>query len=132
MLEVHRHDEEPQASPIDYLERWMLHNELFGDSVEFVGALDTVAGLRMVIRQPAIKGQPASDEQIHQFFAESGWKRFKIEGDIAYFDPTRELVVSDTHRGNIILMENGVFAPIDLRVQPLNSALLDAVKRLTS
>ena len=41
MLVIHRHDEEPQASPIAYLERWHLHNELFGDSVEFIGALNT-------------------------------------------------------------------------------------------
>ena len=41
MLVVHRPDEEPAASPIAYLERWQLHNTLFGDAVEFLGALDT-------------------------------------------------------------------------------------------
>jgi len=42
MLVIHRHDEEPKASPIAYLERWALHNELFGDGVTL---LDTVAKL---------------------------------------------------------------------------------------
>ena len=41
MLVIHRLNEEPSASPIDYLERWMWHNRLFGDTVEFIGALDT-------------------------------------------------------------------------------------------
>ena len=132
MLVVHRHDEEPQASPIDYLERWHLHNEIFGDSAEFIGALDTPRGMRLLIRQPAIQGKPATDKQIDCFFSESGWKRFQIGGDIAYFDQDRKLVVSDTHRGNIIVMEDGFLAPIDLRVQPLSEALLDIVQQLTN
>jgi len=131
MLVVHRHDEEPQASPIDYLERWHLHNEIFGDSVEFIGALNTPTGMRLLIRQPAIQGKPATDKQIGRFFSESGWKRFQIDGDIAYFDPVRSLVVSDTHRGNIIFMEDGILAPIDLRVQALSDTLLDIVQQLT-
>lgn len=33
MKVVHRHVEEPKESPIGYLVRWLLHNELFGDSI---------------------------------------------------------------------------------------------------
>lgn len=131
MLVIHRSDEEPAASPIAYLERWLLHNELFGDSVEFLGALDTHQGLRLIISQPAILGQPATEQQIKDFFTSSGWKRFQIDGDLAYFDPQRQIVVSDTHRGNIILMDDGLLAPIDLRVQPLTPSLLDIVTKLT-
>lgn len=40
--------------------------------------------------------------------------------------------ISDTHRGNIILMSDGLLAPIDLRVQPVAGALLDTVVKLTS
>ena len=43
LLVVHRTNEEPKASPIDYLERWALHNELFGDEVVFLGALSSHA-----------------------------------------------------------------------------------------
>ncbi|MFC4994460.1 hypothetical protein [Rubritalea tangerina] len=131
MLVVHRADEEPAASPIAYLERWLLHNEIFGDSVEFLGALDTDQGMRLLISQPAILGQPATDAQIKDFFTSSGWKRFQIANDIAYFEPQRQIVVSDTHRGNLILMGDGLLAPIDLRVQPLTPSLLDIVTKLT-
>lgn len=132
LLVVHRPHEEHKASPIGYLERWYLHNEVFGDQVVFVGALQTEAGLRLLIRQPAIAGKPATDEQIQQFFTDSGWKRFIIEGNTAFFDPERNIVISDTHRGNIILMEDGLLAPIDLRVQRLSGALLDSVVKLCS
>jgi hypothetical protein len=132
LLVVHRPNEEHKASPIAYLERWHLHNELFGDLVGFLGALESPNGLRLIIRQPAIAGTPATDEEIQRFFIDSGWKRFVIEGNVAFFDPSRHLVISDTHRGNIILMEDGLLAPIDLRVQPLTGSLLDTVTKLCS
>lgn len=39
-------------------------------------------------------------------------------------------MISDTHRGNLIKMEDGLLAPIDLRVQPASGAVLDTVTRL--
>ena len=39
LLVIHRPNDEPRASPVAYLERWALHNELFGDNVRFLGAL---------------------------------------------------------------------------------------------
>lgn len=131
MLVIHRPHDEPKASPIAYLERWLLHNDLFGDDVSFVGMLETEEGLRLIIRQTAIKGSPATEQQIVRFFAESSWKPFTIGHNIAYFDPDRHIVVSDTHRGNLVLMPDGVLAPIDLRVQHLSGSLLDTVLRLT-
>lgn len=125
MRVLHRLDEEERASPIAYLERWHLHNELFGDSVRFLGALEEGGEMRLVIEQPAIRGEPATLEQIHEFFAGSGWRRFTVNGDIAYFDPELRVAISDTHRGNLILMADGLLAPIDLRVQALDGALLD-------
>lgn len=127
MLVIYRQDEEEQASPIAYLERWHLHNELFGDRVRFLGALEADGRLRLIIQQQAIEGEPATLEQINDFFTGNGWRRFMANGEVAYFDPERNVVISDTHRGNIILMEDGLLAPIDLRVQPLSGALLDYV-----
>jgi hypothetical protein len=130
LLVIHRPHEEPKASPIDYLERWLLHNEIFGDQVSFLGALLSDSGLRLLIRQPAIAGSPATLEEIRRFFTDSGWISFDLEGNTAFFDPARKIVISDTHRGNIILMADGLLAPIDLRVQPLSGACLDTVARL--
>lgn len=132
LLVIHRANEEQKASPIDYLERWALHNELFGDEVAFLGALATDSGLRLLIRQPAIAGTPATEEEIRHFFISSGWQSFVIEGNVAYFDPERRVVISDTHRGNLIKMDDGLLAPIDLRVQAVSGALLGIVQGLAS
>jgi hypothetical protein len=127
LLVLHRPDEEELASPIAYLERWHLHNELFGDRVRFVGVLEESGQMRLFIEQQAIVGIPATLEQINDFFIRNGWKRFTAGGEVAFFDPERQVAISDTHRGNLILMEGGLLAPIDLRVQPLSGALLDYV-----
>lgn len=130
LLVIHRPHEEPKASPISYLERWHLHNQLFGDEVIFIGALQCSDGLRLIIQQPAIKGRPASDKEIASFFSESGWRPFTIDDNIAYFDPEHHIVVSDTHRGNFVLMSDDKLAPIDLRVQLISDSLLDTVIKL--
>jgi hypothetical protein len=127
LLVIYRPDEEERASPIDYLERWHLHNELFGDSVSFMGVLEQGGKLSLIVQQLAIEGVPATLQQINDFFIHSGWKCFKVGDEIAYFDPERNVVISDTHRGNLILMSDGLLAPIDLRVQLISGAILDYV-----
>ena len=127
LLVLYRLDEEERASPIAYLERWHLHNELFGDSVRLLGVLEEGDRLRLVIEQPAIEGKPATLEQINEFFTSNGWRRFTTNNEVAYFDPEFQVVISDTHQGNLILMDDGLLAPIDLRVQLVSGALLDYV-----
>jgi hypothetical protein len=129
---VHRPDEDCRASPIDYLERWQLHNEFFGDDVRFLGAVSTDKGLRLIVEQPAISGVPANEDQIRAFFVGNGWRPFMADGETAFYDPIHHLAISDTHRGNIILMDDGLLAPIDLRVQRLSGALCDIISRLST
>ena len=78
----------------------------------------------------ACAGVPATVGQIEEFFTRNGWRRFMVNGDVAFLDPVRRVAISDTHQGNLILMDDGLLAPIDLRVQPLSGALLDAVVRM--
>ncbi len=127
---IQRPDESDRASPIDYLERWHLHNQLFGDRIAFIGAVETERGLRLIIEQPAIAGSPATEEEIRAFFTGNEWLPFRVGDETAYLDPASEVAISDTHRGNIVRMEGGLLAPIDLRVQKLTGSLLDAVKEL--
>lgn len=83
----------------------------------------------MVIRQPGIAGSPATEDEIRGFFGASGWLPFRIDGHTAYFDPARRIVFSDTHRGYLVRMSDGLLAPIDLRVQEINGARLDAARK---
>ena len=130
---VYRPDEESKASPFDYLERWHLHNAFFADQVRFLGVVPTPDGNRWILEQPAIADTPATSEaQIRDFFVGNGWKPFTSDGETAFFDEENGLAISDTHRGNLILMSDGLLAPIDLRIQKLSGSLLDIVKSLTA
>lgn len=125
---IYRIHETPDASPVEYIERWLLHNEMFGDSVTFLGGLETEAGLRLIIEQPAIIGEAVTPAQVDQFFTQHSWNPFHIEGILAYYDEERHVVISDTHAGNILRISSGLLLPIDLRVQKLTPALVDIVK----
>lgn len=125
---VHRTDESQQCNPCEYFERWVLHNELFGDDVDIMGAFDTVQGIRTVLFQRAIQGSPATDAEIQSFFRGNGWLPFKVDRDLAWFDESRLLVVSDTHQGNLIETMDNVMVPIDFRIQSVSGAILDAVR----
>ncbi len=66
--------------------------------MRFSGTLEEGGKLRLVIQQPAIEGVPATLEQIHDFFTRNGWRRFTVNGEVAYFDPERQVVISDIAR----------------------------------
>lgn len=127
---VHRSDEDQRCNPCEYFERWLLHNELFGDDVEIPGAFDTVDGVRLVLVQRAIQGSPATEAEIRSFFVGNGWLPFQIGRNSAWFDESRLLVVSDTHQGNLIETPDKVMVPIDFRIQPVAGAILDAVRSM--
>lgn len=129
-LVIYRQGEESSASPVQYLERWHLHNEIFGDDALFLDAVDTDQGMRLVIEQSAIAGIPADEVQIRDFFESMGWSQFYADGNLAFYDPETQIAVSDTHPGNLILMGDGLFAPIDIRVQKLNDAEQLAVEQM--
>lgn len=125
---VYRDESDRFATPLQYLERWVLHNQLFGDAVEWLGCFrNEQAQISILIRQPAISGMPASDFEIDSFFKEADWLPFAIQDELAYFIPTKSIVVSDTHRGNLIKLPEGLLVPIDLRLQKVKGSLRQAV-----
>jgi hypothetical protein len=127
---INRHDEDNRCLPCEYFERWVLHNELFGDDVSIVGAFETLEGIRTILLQKAIKGSPTSEPRIKQFFVGNGWTEFRSGDECAWFDESRNLVVSDTHPGNLIETPDGALVPIDFRIQPVAGAILDAVRQM--
>ena len=92
LLVLQRPHEDAQASPIDYFERWHLHNQLFGDDIRFLGVLEVGEQIRVLIRQPAIAGKPATLENIRDFFTNNGWSPFEVDGELAFYDSDTKLL----------------------------------------
>ena len=132
MRVIYRPHEERLASPIEYLERWLISNQIFGDSVDFLGVIEEASGMRLIITQPAIVGEPATEDEINDFFLSKAWSKLEIEGNTAYVDFEQAIAISDTHRGNIIALKSGLLLPIDLRVQKLSDSLLDTARQLNT
>ena len=112
------------ATPLEYLDRLALHNELFGDDVEFLGLVRWKSGWSMVISQIFLRGSKPSIPQIAAYLADHGFR--KLEGENAYFRATDGIAVFDAHARNYVLIE-GVPVPFDVlpqKVAPRMEALL--------
>ena len=106
------HGEPEAATPGEYLERWRLHNAVFGDDTELEGIIESFAGLAVVMRQRWIVGTVPTMEDITGLMRDLGFQPtalpecvYRAEDDIA---------VMDCHEGNFLLGENGIVFPIDV------------------
>ncbi|MFM2142233.1 MAG: hypothetical protein RLZZ476_777 [Verrucomicrobiota bacterium] len=64
------------ATPMEYLERWIAANEVFGDDVKLTAVVQWEDGqVSFAISQPQYHGEPATDREIEQHFIASGWTR---------------------------------------------------------
>jgi hypothetical protein len=112
-------DEGAIATPLDYLERLALHNELFADDILLHGLLESSSGMRLVSSQPWIVApieQPSpAQEDIDLFLGEFGFVRSGAFPDgFVYFNAEADLVIGDAQPANVLIDEAGVLHPIDL------------------
>lgn len=106
------------ATPLEYLDRLTIQNEIFADTVSFLGVSGERFNPRMVTIQKDIPGVEASDEQIIHMMTEGmGFTRLPprfyagyenslsfIRGDVAVFD---------LRPANVVLTPDGFIVPID-------------------
>lgn len=72
-----------RATPFEYLDRWILANTLFDDSVIPTQVIAWSDGkVSLAIRQPQYHGEPATDQDIDRYFENAGWTSIP--------DPSRE------------------------------------------
>ena len=112
------------ATPLEYLDRLALHNELFGRSVEFLGLVRWKDSWSMVISQIFLRGAKPTIAQIQSYMAANGFR--KLGDENAYFRAQDSISVFDAHSRNFVLTE-GVPVPFDVlpqRVDPRTAAML--------
>jgi hypothetical protein len=56
------------ATPLQYLDRWHIHNNLFGDGVELVGLAGSGHTRRIVVAQPNVVGEDPTWGEIDEVF----------------------------------------------------------------
>lgn len=99
------------ATPLEYLDRLALHNELFGDDMCFHGLMRQEKGWSFVTSQIFLRGEKPSITQIAAFMAENGFR--KLGDENAYFRESDHLAVFDAHARNFVLVD-GIPVPFDV------------------
>lgn len=74
------------ATPLEYLERLEIQNEIFGDNLRFVGVARSDDGRRIVTRQDVVTGRPARWEEIVRMMTDLGFTKLQHNHGVGYED----------------------------------------------
>lgn len=104
--------------PLEYLERLILQNEIFDNTLSFVGLGGKLDYRRMITRQNIVVGRAARwEEIIHLMVEELGFSKLRHNHGIGYEDSYAfvrdDAVVFDMRPANVFATEDGVMVPID-------------------
>ncbi|MES2598475.1 MAG: hypothetical protein V4662_24280 [Verrucomicrobiota bacterium] len=104
-----------EGTPVTYLERLRLGNEVFGDQITLLGVEECRLGvIRVVTSQPAVEGHPAEAADIAAFFGTSGFEKRRYGLNTVWFRPVDNIIASDTHGGNVLRTDSGAMVAIDV------------------
>ncbi len=106
------------ATPLEYLQRLLWQNEVFGDDIQLIGLWQEQPHIwRMVTSQPGLQGERTTLELLAVAFAEAGfsllpWRGIGYEGSLSLriegFD------IWDVHPANVLLSSTGIPIAIDV------------------
>lgn len=107
-----------QATPLEYLLRWMYSNIIFGDSVRFEGIFVSDEGVQVIVSQEFIVGSNPTPSNITKEMDRRGLALipgFSIgsEPDSSFYSLTKGIAVFDAVPDNFI-ESHGVPIPIDV------------------
>ncbi|MCB1224842.1 MAG: hypothetical protein KDK99_03430, partial [Verrucomicrobiales bacterium] len=100
------------ATPTEYLRRWILHNEIFGDQVMFHGVVEGPSGLCLAVRQTWITGDPPTEDEIVNEMRAFGFESCASAHD--YYRRSDGMAVLDAHESNLVRGEDGALFAIDV------------------
>lgn len=106
------------GDPQEYLERLILHNEVFGDFTEFVGIGGVPNNRRIITRQETVKGREARwGEIIRLMVDELGFTKLGHNSGIGYEDSyafiREDVAVFDMRPANVFMTAPGVLIAVD-------------------
>jgi len=119
------------ATPLEYLERLQLQNQLFSDDIRLLGVALEREKLVIITSQEAIRGTEASGDEMLAFMAKLWFKPLTglslgRPGALAFYRDLDEVAAFDAHPGNFVKDDNGVVLPIDLVLVRAGAALQKA------
>lgn len=119
------------ATPLEYLERLLLQNSLFGDHLRLEGVASESGKTVLLTSQPNIADEAVSDSEMSAFMAKLWFAPLRglslgRPGALAFYRDLDEVAAFDAHPGNFVKDGNGVVLPIDLILLRADAALQKA------
>lgn len=107
------------ATPLEYLDRLLLQNSVFGDLIGLEGIAQETGKLAIVTSQPNITGVDVLREDISDFMSGLWFKplhglHLGRPGALAFYRDLDEVAAFDAHPGNFVKDTEGRVLPIDL------------------
>ena len=123
------------ALPLEYLERLLLQNQVFGDRAVLEEIARDNGELTIITSQPTILGDGISHDEMIAFMAKLWFQPLRglslgRPGALAFYRDLDEVTAFDAHPGNFVKDDNGVVLPIDLVLLRAEEALQKAFKPL--
>jgi len=120
------------ATPLEYLERLLLHNSLFSDQVRLEGLSTEDDATVVITSQPNLTGDEVTEEEMTAYMAKLWFKPLTglspgRPGALAFYRDLDEMAAFDAHPGNFVKDHNGVVLPIDLILVHADAALAKAL-----
>jgi hypothetical protein len=119
------------ALPLEYFERLLLANEIFGDDIQLLGIVESAEGMQVVTSQPIVRGEPPAHDEIAAFFETAGFAMLppvvvRNSGALSFLREVDAIAAFDCHPGNFFVSE-GQILPVDVIVVRANDRLLNAL-----
>ena len=120
------------ALPLEYLERLLPQNSLFGDRMALEGVAEEGGKLVVITSQPTMLGGPVTQAEMLTFMRKLWFQPLTgltlgRPGALSFYRDLDEVAAFDAHPGNFVKDEDGYVLPIDLLLvradEPLQKAL---------
>ena len=118
------------ATPLEYLDRLLLQNEVFGDDITLEGIALEAEGLAIATHQKYIFGELPDSNGMLSVMEELGYDLIpgipaNSEDCFSFYDRTHRIGAFDAHTGNFIQIDSGDVVPIDLVMIRADQAMHD-------
>ncbi|MEO7317984.1 MAG: hypothetical protein ABIZ56_03235 [Chthoniobacteraceae bacterium] len=119
------------AMPLEYLDRLLLQNEVFGDTIELLGIIDKRQAMHVVTAQPVIRGESTPPEKIALFMESLGFLPLRDVnvgrvGALSFLRPDDAVGAFDCHPANFLDDGANIF-PIDVLLVRAGEQMLAAL-----
>jgi hypothetical protein len=115
---------EEEATPLEYLERLLRMQDIFGMETRLEALIIQNGEMRIATSQPFVKGRAPSEKEIQRMMQDFDFR--KSPHGQAFYRAADNMVVWDAHAGNFLVSES-IVVPLDVICAPASPLIVKAL-----